>query len=291
MPLENLIPLSPYLRQAPRELDPQESFAALVSWLRELIVEKKAPGFIVALSGTDSILTFLACAKAFAAEGRPERVLGIHYGAPFPPPQKTSEEIAKLISLTPGYRWVARIVMPWLREQALGAQLRVESDIDYTDDYQRWAALFRSSLNGAFSTEPLTAGDNYWVVGTRNATEEALFSYSNFSNTVSVQPILHLWKSEVLKICAALGVPDFALAQSRQVDCDCGRFDLAASHIDEVDAVLMARSGLLSRAYLHQHMAPELLRKLEAFVEEQIASARFKKEIPYIPPADTVKEA
>jgi len=290
MTLENLIPFEPQIRHAPRNIHPAETFAAMMSWVRTLITEKKAPGFIVGLSGTDSILAFLACARAFALEGRPERVMGVHFGAPFPPPGKTPAEIEKILSLTPSYRWFARIAMPWLAEHAPGAQLVVESDIDYTDDYQRWSSLLRSSLGGAIRTEMPVPGTSYWVVGTRNATEEVLFTYSNISKAVSLQPIRHLWKSEVLKICAALDVPDFALAQSRQVDCDCGRFDIAADNIDEVDAVLMAREGLLSRAYLHQHMTPELIQKLEAFVDEQIASARFKKDIPYIPPAGTVKE-
>jgi NH3-dependent NAD+ synthetase len=164
----------------------------------------------------------------------------------------------------------------------------VDDSIDFTCDYQRWASLFRSSLSGASRTEMLDGGNHYWVVGTRNATEEALGTYSNISGAVSLQPLVNLWKSDVLAICRALGVPQLAIDKSRQVDCDCGRYDLAADHIEEVDAILMARAGQLSPAYLAAHIAPELLARLQAFVDEQLGYGGFKKQIPYIPDADLV---
>ena len=276
------------LPEIPRAIDPSRTFTALVSLLRQFIIEKEVPGFIIGISGTDSILTFLACAKAFKEIGRPERVWGIHYGSPFPPPEKSSEEVDRILSINPSYRWVARIIVPWLQQQAPGSLVSVDSSIDHTDDYQRWAALFRSSLNGALKTEPLPTGENYWVVGTKNATEDVLGSYSNLSAAVSLQPIVHLWKSEVLKLCAFLNVPIMAMQKSRQVDCDCGRFDIAANHIEEVDAVLMVHQRVLSRHYLESALAPELLNQLEDFVEQQIRYSKFKKEIPYTPPAVVV---
>jgi hypothetical protein len=269
---------------SPRALDPAATFAALVGWTQQLIVEKNAPGFILGLSGTDSILTFLVCATAFEMLGRPGRVVGVHYGPDFPPADKTPEEIEKILSFNPSYRWAPRVVLPWLRAQAPGAQVLVDTETDYRDDYRRWADLFRRSLNGALKTEPLPAGENFWVAGTRNATEQALATYSNISGAVSVQPILGLWKSEVLKLCQYLGVPTIAMEQSRTVDCDCGRFDVAAKHIEEVDWVVMAREGLVSEAWLAGALKPDLRAKLEAFVDEQLRYAGFKKEIPYAPP-------
>ncbi len=289
--LNNMVPLhalhsAPSSPAGPRHLDPAKAFEALAGWLARFIEEKNIPGAIVGISGTDSILAFLICTKAFEKAGKQDRVIGIHYGAPFPPVDKSEEELKRILDINPGYRWVARSVVPWLQAQAPQAKVIVDSSIDHNDDYQRWAALFRSSLNGASRTEPLPEGSNYWVVGTRNATEDALGAYSNISGAVSLQPLLGLWKSEILKICSALGVPPAALEKSRQVDCDCGRFDIAANHIDEVDAVLMTRSGLLPRGWIEKNIASELLAQLEKFVDEQIAYAKFKKDIPYKPPAD-----
>lgn len=269
----------------PRRLDPGEAFGTLTGWLRQTIVDRRVPGLIMGLSGTDSILAFLACAKAFESLGRADRVIGIHYGAPFPPPEKTAAEVERIVAMSPSYRWVARSIVPWLKAAAPGATVMTDSSIDYNDDYQRWAALFRASLNGALRTEPLPEGENYWVVGTRNATEKALGAYSNVSGAVSLQPLLPLWKSEILQLCAWLGVPRQAIEKSRQVDCDCGRFDIAANNIEAVDFVLMARQGLLSRRWLAENIAPDLLPQLESFVDTQIAYAGFKKEIPYTPPA------
>lgn len=47
----------------------------------------------------------------------------------------------------------------------------------------------------------------YFPVGTRNATEQALERRSQVSESVSLLPILELYKTEVLELCAYLGVP------------------------------------------------------------------------------------
>ena len=268
-----------------RQLPDTKKFDALVNWLAGLIEEKKMPGAIVGISGTDSILVFMALARAFESVGRDDRVWGIHCGAPFPPEGKTAEEIERILSFNPSYRWVARVIVPWLAQQAPQAKVTVLSDFDYNNDHQRWAELFHASLNGASKTEPLPPEGTYWVCGTRNATEQALGTYSNLSGAVSVQPILNLWKSDVLRLCRDLGVPQLAIDKSRQVDCDCGRYDLAANHIEEVDLILKARAGLIDRQALDAAMPADLLVKLAAFVESQIEYAGFKKLIPYGPPA------
>lgn len=262
--------------------DPLAMFNGLVGWIKDLAQEKNMPGAIVGISGTDSILAFLACAHAFAALGKADRVLGVHYGAPFPPADKTPEQIEKILSVNPSYRWVARSIVPWLQEKALGAQVVVDDSIDFTDDYARWATLMRSSLSGASRTEMLDADNCYWVVGTRNATEQALGTYSNISGAVSVQPLLNLYKSDILKICVGLGVPQLAIDKSRQVDCDCGRYDLAADHIDEVDMLIKLHAGQIGAGDIV--MDAQLREKLEAFIDQQCDYAGFKRQIPYCPP-------
>lgn len=263
----------------------QARFDALVDWMASMATTRQAPGFVIGISGTDSILAFLVAARAMAQIGQGDRVLGIHYGAVFPPRDKTAEETARITSLNPSYRWVAREIIPWLRGQAPQAQLLVDDTIDYTCDHSRWAALFKSSLNGASRTEMLSQSGHYWVVGTRNATEDALGTYANLSAAASVQPLIRLWKSDVLSLCQWLGVPQLAIDNSRQVDCDCGRYDLAADHIEEVDMILKARAGQLAEHQLAQSMPAELRQKLSAFVDDQIRYAAFKKQIPYCPPA------
>ncbi len=262
--------------------DPLAQFNGLVAWVKDLIVSKKMPGAIVGISGTDSILAFLICARAFAELGKADRVLGVHYGAPFPPADKTPEQLEKILSVNPSYRWVARSIVPWLRDKAPGAIVTVDDSIDFTDDHQRWASLMRSALSGASRTEMLDATNCYWVVGTRNATEQALGTYSNISGAVSLQPLIGLYKSDILKICAGLGVPQLAIDKSRQVDCDCGRYDLAADHIDEVDLLIKLRAGEVAAEAVS--IDADLRDKLEAFIDQQCDYAGFKTQIPYCPP-------
>lgn len=262
--------------------DPLAQFNGLVAWVKDLIVSKKMPGAIVGISGTDSILAFLICARAFAELGKADRVLGVHYGAPFPPADKTPDQLEKILSVNPSYRWVARSIVPWLRDKAPGAIVTVDDSIDFTDDHQRWASLMRSALSGASRTEMLDATNCYWVVGTRNATEQALGTYSNISGAVSLQPLIGLYKSDILKICAGLGVPQLAIDKSRQVDCDCGRYDLAADHIDEVDLLIKLRAGEVAAEAVS--IDADLRDKLEAFIDQQCDYAGFKTQIPYCPP-------
>lgn len=284
------------LPEKPREIDLSKTFNAIVAWIKDLAVRENTPGLIVGISGTDSILTFLACAKAFEELGKPNRVLGVHFG-----PQPDGETPANGVKPQPRTLnqqraaddgdWVAEEILPWLRQQAPGAQIAIDSTIDYFDDYQRWATMFSHSLNQKFNTscsiKTLPPGDNYWIVGTRTRSEDELNTYSNISMAVSLQPIIHLWKSEVLAICEYLGVPEIALEKSRHADCSCLRIELAAENIPEIDWLLMARKGELSPEFPKRNIAPETLEKLEAFVKKQ-TETDFKKRIPHKPPSSVV---
>lgn len=267
---------------APRALDPARAFEELVSWIARMAAERECPGLVVGISGTDSALAFLAAARAFERLGRPERVLGIHYAAPWPG-QRTEAEIAKALRLAPDFAWVQRTLMPWLAEQAPGAALEVDASIPWRSDHHRWAALFERSLAGNVPNMPLEKDGTYWVMGTRNRTEEALGTYGALSAAASVQPLVGLWKSEVLRLCGHLGVPAIAVERSRQVDCDCGRFELASEHIEEVDWILMSQHGLLEWDWIEARVAPDLSARLEGFVDEQQRQSNFKALVPYRP--------
>lgn len=264
----------------PRHIEPDKSFDAMVTWIHdELIVKKKAPGFVIGLSGTDSILVYLACLKAFERAGHPEKVVGIHYGPPMPkdPEQQKFDDW-----------WFQRDVLPWLRQQNPKSPIIVDSSINHKLDGHRWGALLDWSVVDDPNTGVLRPKDkSYWVAGTRNATENVLKNYSNISVAASFQPIVHLWKSEVLDICHHLGVPESALRHSRLADCACGRFDLPALNIEDLDALLQIEAGLLSPSYA-ENISPDVKQQLEKFITEQYDKTGFKADIPYLPGPKTV---
>lgn len=246
-------------------------FSDLVCWCRDLTLKEKAPGYIVGLSGTDSIAAFLICYEALKSVGKADRLVGVHYGKGLG--DKTPEQIERLVEMSPNYRWFTRTIIPWLQDQAPLATLVIDESDEITDDYHRWADLMRRSLNGSDKRSKMADG-NFWVVGTRNRTEEMLGTFSNISGCASLQPLLRLWKSDVLSICKHLGVPGVAIEHARQADCDCGRYDLAAAHIEEIDAILAGANPAVSDA---------IREKLHTFIAEQTAEAAFKKRIPYSP--------
>src|SRR5271166_5969058 len=261
----------------PRIINPADTFDTLVEWLHdEMIVKQKAPGFLIGLYGTDSLVTFLAASKAFERAGKPKRVLGVHF-AP-------SEDFLLDHPEADEHTWFANQIIPWLVSQAPKAKIVIDTSIDWRYDGLRWGALMDISVVSNIKRRiMLLPEDQYWVVGTRNLTEDTLLNYSNASTAVSLQPLIHLWKSEILQISEYLGVPKVALAKSCETDCICGRLRLPAQHIPEVDALLMVLRGELPEKYVSDKIPNELRWQLTKFIRDQIGKSQFKKNIPYSP--------
>lgn len=262
---------------APRTLDPAATFAAMTDWIADQSRREGAPGLIVGLSGTDSLLTFMACARAFAAMGRPERVLGVHYEhAPAPD------------ALTPAFNHFAGVIAPWLAANAPGARVEIDRSLPENDDNKRWGALFSRAVADTGAGRDLHR-DHYFVVGTRNATEQALGTYSQISKSVSMLPIVDLYKSEVLDICRWLNVPQSAIDSSCETDCACGRFDTQARYMQELDWLLMQKAGLLSRAGFEARVPEPARAAVREFYVEETVRNDFRLRTPYRPAQPLVR--
>lgn len=124
---------------------------------------------------------------------------------------------------------------------------------------------------------------HYFPVGTRNATEDALGAYSQISKSVSMLPLVQVFKTEVLKICEYLSVPQIAIDKSKEIDCDCGRFDIQADHMRELDLLIMQRQGLLSTKGLRDNVPMTVLKKIVEFYQRETAFNEFRKTTPYKP--------
>ncbi len=262
---------------SPRLLNVTETFDLLVQWFHDdLLRAKQAPGFLVGLSGTDSIVAFCAAAEALKKLGKLDRLLGVHF-AP-------SEDFLYDHPEADVHLWFNETVVPWLRDKYPEAKIVVDTSIDWRQDGLRWGMLMDMSVvrNDKVRTMRL-ADEQYWVVGTRNRTEERLANYSNASTVVSVQPLIHLWKSEILELSNHLGVPQVAVTKSCETDCICGRMRLAANHIREIDLLLMVQVGELQYKYVEDTIGVELARQLNAFIFAEISKNAFKKDIPYLP--------
>lgn len=262
---------------APRTISPAETFNALVSWFHdEMIIRKKAPGVLIGISGTDSLVTFLIASKAFEMAGKPERVLGVHF-AP-------SEDFIYDHPEAAVHLWFANEVIPWLRRQAPNAKIMVDTSIDWRCDGLRWGSLMdRSVVSNEKTRRMLVPEEQYWVVGTRNLTEDVLLNYSNASKAVSLQPLIHLWKSEILQLSEHLGIPKIAITKSCETDCICGRMRLPAEHILEVDALLMVKRREVYETYVQNTIPIDLRRQLNSFIDSQINKGQFKNNVPYSP--------
>jgi len=270
--------MRPALRLEPRIIKPDVAFNSLVQWLhQDVIVNRKAPGLLVGLSGTDSIVTFMAAYEALKLAGKPDRMMGVHFA-----PSET------LLQGDPDAHmslWFSQEVAPWLKERAPQAKIVIDTSIDWRCDGLRWGAL--ADMSAVYfdrrSRIMRPSDQKYWVLGTRNRSEDISLNYSNASMMASIQPIVNLWKSEILQITKYLGAPQIAISKSCEMDCVCGRERFVAEHIPEIDLILMDKVGELPSTYPQSHIKPELFNKLTAFVEAKATHNQFKLHIPYRP--------
>jgi NH3-dependent NAD+ synthetase len=224
------------------------------------------PGFIVGLSGTDSILGFVLVYEAAKRMGMASRVLGVHY---------VGRDRRKPT-------WFEEAIVPWLRERCPEATILVETPFGGNEDQLRWADLHMRALNevsarpnGDVLLKPLGKGRNYWVVGCQNLTEQELGKYSAMSEKVSVAPIRKVWKSRVIAMCEVLDVPAIAIENSRLPDCLCGRDDIAANNIELIDDILTCNVKV-------EDHDPALLDMMFAYVRDLKEENGFKQRTPYL---------
>ena len=240
-----------------------EKFHALVDRLvRKMeLSQTPVPGFIIGLSGTDSLVAFLIGYEACKIRGMPERMMGVHY--------------VNMRRRKP--TWFEEGVIPWLRQRCPEATILVAEPLGGNQDQQRWADLHLRALNdidnGAIRS--LAPGQNYWLMGSINATERLLGKYAMLATCVSLQPIQTLYKSAILKICEELGVPQIAIDNARIPDCLCGRDELAANNIELIDEILTFRVN-------PEDHDPDLLNQMYQYIRDLKAQNDFKTRVPFL---------
>ncbi len=278
--MTSLQSISDTIPDRPRKIDPAATFESVVSWIERKSKERHAPGLIVGISGTDSILTFLACAKAFERMGKQKRVLGLNFQH-----ATKNEFVGKgkaFECISSEFNWVAQDIFPWLKEQAPKAQFEIDDSIPHSDDNIRWGHLFSRAIRETNARQGML-NKHYFPVGTRNATEQVLGNYSQISKNVSLFPIIDIYKTEVLEICSYLGVPQIAIDKSREIDCDCGRFDVQANHMQELDWLIMERKEMLSEQFLVKNISHNVLVAVQDFYAEEKYGNEFRTATPYLP--------
>jgi NH3-dependent NAD+ synthetase len=224
------------------------------------------PGFIIGLSGTDSIIAFLLAYRAcerldLPPGGMADRLLGVHY--------KSGDKVD----------WFEAEIMPWLAAECPKATLITRVPRGGNADPQRWADMHLRALNSNVDENttrytPHDAGKNYWVAGTINATEKVLGKFSMLAESVSIQLIQTVWKSEIMALCEEYGVPSIAMEMSRIPDCLCGRDEIAANNIELIDQIIR------HKVKPSEH-PPELLDTLFSYIAMVRSENDFKNRIPY----------
>lgn len=232
-------------------------FEAVKGRLRTKVRISATPisGFMVGLSGTDSILTYILLGQLGQEMGFV--VNGVHYVDDKNVPD-TFNKYAE----------------SWLSAQMLGTITNVELPTGNHDQY-RWADLHYRAVNrvetDGYLIDP--SANRYWVASTVNATEKALGTYSILAKSASIEPIVSFYKSEVLEACKELGVPDQIIHASQIPDCLCGRDEFAAENIRLIDDVL--------RNQLSQDYSMDSIKKAMDYINDAKKHNGFKQRTPY----------
>jgi hypothetical protein len=225
-----------------RNIDIPRTMENITRWLAETV--RPAPGLVVSLSGTDSMLTFLLCSKALRSLKRdPQReLIGLHFRS------HRSDSYP--------YEWLAQHGSVQSMEPPVAEP--VETDI------RRWAEVQSFAIRNG----------RLWMIGSRNATETHTGEYSIASNCCSVFPLATLLKTEVLNACHALGVPVKELNESLANDPEC--FEgcaLQNRKVIAMDYFVLDDQKALPGSIAEGSLNPEL----RALYEKRSGSGTFRK--------------
>jgi len=154
-------------------------------------------------------------------------------------------------------------------EQQMSIEVVESYDDNLDAEASRWAHVITRGLV-----------DHEVIVGTRNRTEDVLGTYSSASKVAAMLPLVGVWKTDVMRLCQYIDVPQEIIDSSRQADDDCGRPEnLAAIPFDVLDDFLKVKVGELPLDTKLAIGEDEL-----AYLESVYAKNRFKDLLPYVGP-------
>lgn len=229
-----------------------QKYSNLKNRLKHKIEQSATPvsGFMLGMSGTDSILTYILLTEVSAEMGDRFSVTGIHYVA-----DGTIDDI------------FIKYAIPYLNDYHDGGVIHtVTLPRGYHYDQNMWADLHVRAVESVID-------HRFWVVTTRNATEKALGTYSILANSASIAPISSLYKSEILELCEKYSVPKKIIDASRIPDCICGRDEFAADNIELIDDVL--------RNNLTKDYPADMIKKAMDYIRDTKKVNDFKNRTPY----------
>lgn len=149
--------------------------------------------------------------------------------------------------------------------------VRLVTDIPKGDDKEamRWATFLS-----------IMRREGHWLVGARNRTEDLLGTYSLASRVATYLPLAGVWKTEVMELCADIGVPSEIIDSSRQADPDCGRpVEMAEIELALIDTFLRVREGELNEEALAALVPAQV-----EYLDHVLSVNRFKRFLPVTGP-------
>lgn len=244
------------------EIDPAEEEKKIVQFLKTVFAEQKIEKAVIGISGgVDSATSLTLISKVLA----PENIIAIH----LPYFDNTDSDVDAL-SKSLGIK-IDRISIKEMADGLIN-ELKVPKD----DQIRRGNIMARVRMITLYD---IAKKNNALVVGTENRSELQLGYFTRFGDEASdIEPLQHLYKTQIYKLAKHLGVPDSILTKKPSANLWAAQTDEDEFGFtyEEADPVLYLYFDKKNPVWTIESMH-QGAKKIIEFAEK----SKFKHEVPY----------
>ncbi len=250
--------------------DPQKAADECIAFLRQTFTQTKKETAVMGLSGgIDSSVAFILAIRALGAERVVPMLLP--YGGLGTQGILDAMELVTSVSFP-----LARIVRIDIKKVVDTLVIDPSADV-----LRRGNIMARVRMIFLFDQAKKKNG---LVVGTENKTEHLLGYYTRFGDNASdVEPIIHLYKTEVISLAKYLKIPQSIIVKKPSADLWPGQTDEAelGAPYEQIDAVLACvEKGIIKPTDITQKTGIDSV--VVTRVLNTISQNAYKQHVPYI---------
>lgn len=246
--------------------DPQHTTDSILAFLSDVFYNTGIKTGVIAVSGgIDSALSLTLLVKTLGPDSVIPILLPYHNQD-----MSDAEEICRFNGI-PSAQWAVH---------SIGEHVdRITRELGTDEGLRKGNIMARVRMIMVYD---IAKSKNALVCGTENKSENHLGYFTRFGDEASdIEPIQHLYKTQVRQLCGHLGVPDYFITKAPSAGLWDGQTDETEMGFtyDQADRVMEQYiDGGHPQEDIHiDGIGEEVVKK----IIERISSSRFKHEVPY----------